>query len=293
MFLRTWDAESPRATVHINHGMSEHSLRYDRFAKRLNALGFSVYAQDHRGHGHTMREGEKGWFAAKDGWAVVSDDAWEIDCLIEKELSGVPHFLFGHSMGSFIARTELSAHPDAWTAAVLCGTGAGQGIKGKAGRRLALMRKGKGEGRKPDEILNTLAFASYAMRFKGWMRTTSVWISRDEDEVRKYDEDPLCGFTCSTAFFADLMDGIELANDPAEAAKVRKDLPLLIISGDEDPVGGFGKGVREVARLYRDAGVMDVRLELRKGARHEILNETDREETMSMISSFYLSVMEG
>ena len=294
MFYRVWEAEKPVATVHINHGMAEHSLRYDRFAVYLNSLGFTVYAQDHRGHGYTMQEGEQGWFADNDGWNVVVADAWEIDQLIASEHPGLPHFLFGHSMGSFMARTELERYSEAWKAAVICGTGASQGIKGSFGKALARHRAKKNGGKKADELLNTLSFSSYVTHFKEEAKvSTSVWLSRDPEEVAKYDKDPLCGFTCSTSFFADLVDGINYANSPEEIAKIRKDIPLLIISGDEDPVGNYGKGVRKVAELYRDAGIKDVRLELRKGGRHEILNETDREETMRIISGFYLSVLAG
>lgn len=292
MFYRVWEAKEPAATVHINHGMAEHSLRYSRFADYLNTFGFTVYAQDHRGHGRTMQEGERGWFSAVDGWETAVTDAWEIDQVIARENASVPHFLFGHSMGSFLARTQIERHSEAWQGVVLSGTGFSQGLKGKLGRWVAGKRAGKDGGQRPDELLNTLIFAPYVLHFKDWQRTTSVWISRDEEEVRKYDEDPFCGFTCSSAFFRDLLDGIELANSPSEVKKIRKDLPILVISGDDDPVGDFGRGVRKAADLYRDAGIKDVRLELRKGARHEILNETDREETMGIIASFFCALIQ-
>ena len=152
IFFRYWPADNPEGTFHINHGMAEHSARYNSFAEYLNKLGFSVYAQDHRGHGFTMSEGEKGWFSDKDGWKKVLDDAYSLDQLIASENPGLPHILFGHSMGSFIARCTLSAHSDAFDAAVICGTGASQGIVGRIGMMIA-SHNAKKKGRNPDPMM--------------------------------------------------------------------------------------------------------------------------------------------
>ncbi len=269
--------------------MAEHSLRYSRFAEYLNKLGFVVYAQDHRGHGLTKEEDEKGWFAESGGWRRVAEDAWIVDKAITNDYPELPHFLFGHSMGSFVTRTCLALHSKSYDAVIICGTGASQGIVGKVGYKIARKRARKNGSRMPDELLDKLAFGSYNKHFPG--EGKSAWLSKDKDEVRKYDEDPLCGFICSSQFYADLIEGSFTANDKHLASAIRKDIPMLIISGRDDPVGDYGRGVEKVCRMYKKAGLKDVRLRLFDGDRHEILNETDKEEVMKTISDFLLSVL--
>lgn len=290
LFLRTWDAvDKPLGTLHINHGMAEHSLRYDDFARYLNGLGFIVYAQDHRGHGFTKEEEEKGWFAFQDGWKLVTEDAIAVDELIMKEHESLPHFILGHSMGSFITRSELIKVSDWFSAAIIMGSGAGQGLVGKVGKAIASRHVRKFGSRMPDHKMTKLSFGSYNRHFRP-NRTDSDWLTRDEVEVDKYLNDPLCGFVCSSQFFVDLLTGIELANDPAQAKKVSKVLPMLIISGAEDPVGSYGKGIRRIEKLYKDAGLYDVRVKLFDKDRHEILNELDKSDVYSYIGSYLVQI---
>ncbi len=291
IFLRVWTAENPVAVVHINHGMAEHSLRYDAFAKYLNSNGLTVYAQDHRGHGFTKEEDEKGWFAESDGWKRICRDAWFVDEYIIREYPHLPLILFGHSMGSFVARTCLADHSDSYKAAIICGTGGSQGLVGRIGHFIASRRARKGSGKMPDEFMQRLAFGSFAKHFPGEGETG--WLSKDKEEVRKYNEDPLCGFVCSSQFYADLIEGSFTANNADRAAQIRKDIPLLIISGTDDPVGDYGKGVRKVYRMYKNAGIENITLRLFDKDRHEILNETDRDDVMKCIVAFIRSVLEG
>lgn len=286
LFVRIWnDVEKPAGTLHINHGMAEHSLRYDDFARYMNSLGFIVYAQDHRGHGFTMEEEERGWFAPSGGWDIVVKDSIAVDQLIMNENEALPHFILGHSMGSFITRCEITRVPDYFSAAVIVGTGAGKGIAGKLGKALAHRNAVKNGSKMPDHLLNKLSFGSYNKRFSP-ARTGFEWLSRDEAEVRKYIDDPLCGFVCSSQFFIDLITLIENANDKDAAGKIGSDLPMLIVSGDADPVGGYGKGVMKVAAMYRKAGVREVKVRLFKDDRHEILNELDRKDVYECIGSY-------
>ena len=287
MFYRVWDAENPIATVHINHGMAEHSLRYNEFAECLAREGYTVYAQDHRGHGYTMGENEQGWFAPENGWSIVIDDAHEIDELIARLHPGIPHYVFGHSMGSFITRNCISRYPETHDAAIICGTGASQGIKGWAGKILARMRSGKDEGRKADEKLTKLSFGPYDSHFKG--EGSNAWISKSQANRDAYAADPLCGFTCSSRFFVDLLELVKHANAQDEIEKVNKEMPMLIISGEDDPVGNYGNGVRKVYASYSKAGIKDVRLKLYPGLRHEILNEESRAEVRKDILEFLKS----
>ena len=291
LFLRVWPCNDPIGVVHINHGMAEHSLRYDDFARELNRYGFSVYAQDHRGHGKTIENDEKGWFAEKGGWSLVADDAAVVDRLAMSENPGLPLILFGHSMGSFVARTCLNRHSEYYAAAVICGTGASQGIVGAFGRKLASLRARIRGSRTKDRFMQTLAFGSYLSHFPGEGKT--AWLSKDKDMVSRYDGDPLCGFVCSSQFYADLIEGSFTANDRKAAQRIRKDLPMLIISGKDDPVGGYGKGVEKVYRMYKDAGLENVTLRLLENDRHEILNETDRDEVMKTMIEFMIKAVKS
>ena len=164
------------------------------------------------------------------------------------------------------------------------------GIAAKAGKLIAIHNAKKYGGRMPDKLMEKLSFSSYGMHFPGEGRW--AWLTKDKSAQEKYENDILCGFTCSSGFYVDLLTGIERANDAKAAEGISKDLPMLIISGDRDPVGAYGKGVRKVFRLYRKAGLSNVRLRHFPDDRHEILNETDSDAVMEEIGRFCLSIME-
>ena len=288
LFFRLWCPETePIATIHILHGMAEHSLRYNDFALYLNSLGFVVYAQDHRGHGFTKEENEKGWFADREGWLTVAKDSFELDRVIFNEFEDLPHYLMGHSMGSFMARSVITMHPSEFDGLIIMGSGASKGIVGKVGKSIALSMAKKYGSRLPNSKLDKLSFGSFNSKIKN-PRTPFDWLSRDEKEVDKYINDPLCGFICSSMFYSDLIDGIEMANDVNLMKKIPASLPILIISGDADPVGGYGNGVKKFAQNYKKAGIKDVTLKLVEGGRHEILNETDKQDTYNFIGSWLM-----
>lgn len=288
--LRKWVPENKNqvAVVQILHGMAEHSARYERFATYLNSKGFIVYAHDHRGHGFSTSDDERGWFAERDGWMRVAQDSYEISTHIAKEHPNKQLFLLGHSMGSFLARTLMVLQPELYQGVILSGTAAGKGLLGKIGKLLASSRAKRHGSRTPDALLDKMSFGSFSKKFEPHI-TNFDWLSRDTEEVQKYVDDPHCGFVCSSQFFVDLITGIEFANNRTQMARVPKDLPLLLVSGDEDPVGDFGKGVTKVYRAYLAAGLTDVTLHLIPGGRHELLNETTREEIFTLIGSWLIS----
>lgn len=285
IFYRVWRAGSPLATLHLLHGMAEHSLRYDWFARYLNSLSITVYAQDHRGHGLTKEENEKGWFAEEDGWMTIARDSWLVDEIIMDENELLPHFLMGHSMGSFLARTVITEHPSSFDGLIIMGSGASKGMAGRIGKLLAERNARRNGSRMPDHQMDKLSFGNYNSRIQS-PRTQYDWLSRDPEEVDKYIADPLCGFVCSSRFYADLIEGVEIANDKSRAQRIKKDTPVLVISGDADPVGGYGKGVKKVYKEYVDAGLEDVTLHLVPGGRHELLNETDKKESAAFIGAW-------
>ena len=275
---------SPRAAVQVAHGMAEHSDRYGRFAEALTAAGFAVYAGDHRGHkGTASTHDEEGYFADKDGWATAVGDLVSITETIRAEQPGLPVVLFGHSMGSFLSRA-YAAEPAGRELAglVLSGTAGDPGALGAVGGVIASLQ-GRIRGRRHRSgLMNTLSFGQYNAAFKP-NRTEFDWLSRDPAEVDKYIADEWCGNVFTAGFYADLLGGLRAINSDALVAKVPHDLPILILSGDQDPVGDNGKGPTAVAEQYRRAGVTDVTLTLYPGGRHEMLNETNRDEVTTDI----------
>ena len=265
--------------------MAENSDRYARFAEYLNKLGIAVFAADHRGHGATASEDEMGWFAEQDGWNRVSEDAFELANFVTSQYYVNTTFLMGHSMGSFLARTVMVKHPDFYTGVIIMGTGCGKGVVGKIGKLICKNEIRKNGTKSPGVLMNKLSFGAYNKQFEP-TATDFDWLSRDAKEVEKYVKDDKCGFLCTNGFFYDLLNGIEFANSKANAETLPKDLPLLIISGEMDPVGDLGKGVRKVYKLYTDAGIADVTLKLFKDARHELLNETNRKEVYDFLAKW-------
>ncbi len=265
--------------------MAEHSDRYAKFAEYLNTLGIAVFAADHRGHGATASEDEIGWFAERDGWDRVADDAFELANFITSQQYVNTTFLMGHSMGSFLARTVMVKHPDFYSGVIIMGTGCGKGIVGKIGKLLCKREIRRNGSKSPGVLMNKLSFGAFNKPFEP-TATDFDWLSRDAKEVEKYIKDDKCGFLCTNGFFYDMLNGIEFANSKANAETLPKDLPLLIISGEMDPVGDLGKGVQKVYKLYTSAGIADVTLKLIPGARHELLNETNKKEVYEILANW-------
>lgn len=284
LFTYRWLPETPpRASVQLVHGMAEHAGRYARLARHLTGQGFAVYASDHRGHGKTAEAtGVVGFFADKSGWSTVVADQLVVTRRAKSAHPGVPHFMLGHSMGSLIARDYIVEHGEELAGVVLTGTAPTQGLLGVAGLLIARAEGHLRGARTPSPLLDRLTFGSYNAAFKP-NRTEFDWLSRDPAEVDAYVADPACGFVCSSGFYADLLTGLRRANDPKRIKRVPKDLPILIAGGAEDPTGRRGKGPRQATEQYEKAGVRDVTLQLYPQARHEILNEVNRDEVTAGI----------
>lgn len=275
------------AVLHINHGMAEHSKRYDEVAKYFNSLGIKVYAQDHRGHGLTGKEDQLGFFSEKDGWNLLVNDALEFSTLIHEENPKLPLFLMGHSMGSFVSRCLLQRNGAMYKAAIIMGTATNPGLIGKIGKAIASKRIKKYGPRYVDKKLDKLAFGTYNNKFDK-NGSTFQWLSRDEEQVEKYEKDVFCGYVCTSSFYADLIDGIFEANNYEKSLQIPKNLPILLISGSNDPVGNFSKGVKKVEGLYKSVGIKDLELKFIEGGRHEILNEVDRTDTYKFLGEWLL-----
>ena len=266
-----------KAVVHISHGMAEHAARYARLAEALTAAGYAVYANDHRGHGKTASTGELGFFAKENGFTRVVADLAELIAREKKEHPGLPVILFGHSMGSYIAQQFLIDHGSELAGAVLSGSAGKPNLLASAGRLVArIERLRKGE-RGTSKLLGDLSFVAFNKQFAP-TRTGFDWLSRDAAEVDKYVADPLCGFDVTTSLWVDVLDALTAIADPAQQARIPKTLPIYVFSGSEDPVSEKTKSLEQLLAAYRLAGIRDVSHRFYAGARHETLNETNRDE---------------
>ncbi len=271
--LYVWDdVTRPKGVVKIAHGMAEHSARYGEFAEFLNANGYIVVMNDHRGHGLTAQSDSLGYEEGDMFANNVGDQLAILDYCRKKY--DLPLFLMGHSYGSFVTQAVIERRPDV-DGFILCGSNYIKGLSFTACRVVANhLCRHKG-GRYPAEIIVKLSFKSYEKKFGG----QNSWLNRDQAEVAKYNDDPLSGFTCSANFYRSFMRGIQKLYSKQQYCTVDVNKPVLLIAGKDDPVGNYGKGMTKLAKFYSEkVGVKDVTLKLYEGARHELLNETNKAE---------------
>jgi alpha-beta hydrolase superfamily lysophospholipase len=259
LFVRHWPARgATRAVVQISHGLGEHSGRYARLAAALGAAGFDVYAHDHRGHGRSVGSPDEFGHFGPDGWNALVADLVVVGRAIDAASAGEPRVLLGHSMGSFALQQYLLDHSDEIAAAVLTGTSAIDAIFGSLDPDTSLDRMPGNEA------------------FEG--RTDFDWLSRDAAEVDRYIADPACGFSADADALGDMAAAATRPVDADALRGIRADLPILLMSGSNDPLSGAMVLVDLVAQRYRDAGVRDVTVIGYQDARHEVFNETNRDE---------------
>jgi alpha-beta hydrolase superfamily lysophospholipase len=272
IFSRWWTIDDPRALVLIAHGASEHSGRYDRFARALNDAGYAAVALDHRGHGHTRSATGVGVMGVGGGNAVI-DDLHELRTAARSMIGDAPLFLFGHSMGSLIALAYLSRHADGLAGGVLCGIP----VNVDDVESLATLLQSADAGGMRDESAGD--FGNFNAPFEP-ARTPSDWLSRDAVEVDLFIADPMCGDD-NPLTYGYLLDLFEVVA-PARAALGAISCPVLVIAGDQDPAAGMGTHATTLAQALAAAGV-HVDLTLYEGARHELLNETNRDDVTADI----------
>ena len=273
-----WEPEGqPRAVVQILHGIAEFVERYDDFANFLTTKGVLVVAEDHMGHGQSINGvGIQGYFHG--GWFTAIEDSMQLMEDTKAEFPDTPYILFGHSMGSFMARTILCKYPDCGlTAAVICGTGWQPAAAMPAMVKLVEgICKLSGED-KPNETLQKLIFGSYNKRVEH-PRTPYDWLTRDDKIVDAYIAHPLCGFIPTAGLLRDMMKGMLYIEQKENLSNMQKNLPVFFIAGGDDPVGPYGKGVHTCADAFRKVGMEDVSVRIYPLCRHEILNEINREQ---------------
>jgi alpha-beta hydrolase superfamily lysophospholipase len=301
LFLRRWvsrkdSAGRPRAVLHIVHGMAEHGLRYERLAEKLTEAGIEVWAADQRGHGKTAdpavndpgKGGLAGHCADGDGFSRVTADVDLINRDVKKQNPGVPLFLLGHSWGSFITQNYLEQYPDTGLAGcILSGTRGPGGFKIQAGLPLMILLAALRGQRNGSSLARAIADGPYNKPFRP-NRTSFDWISRDEKEVDAYVNDPCSGNLCSVGFYRDLLRGLSAIHRKEAMEKIRIDLPVYVFSGSADPVGEMGASPTALVNVYRAMGMKDLEFVLYPDARHETLNETNREEVTDNLLAWIL-----
>ena len=278
VFTNWWPVDAPRAVVVISHGASEHSLRYTRFAADLNAAGFAVVALDQRGHGRTGASTGVGLVGAGGGAALISD-LHEVRIHAEGQFPGVPVFIFGHSLGSLISSAYLVHHSQGLAGAVLCGFAAdvnGVDVMGELLNGFAEMR---------DESAAAVLAANNAPFEPA--RTPFDWLSRDAAEVNAYIADPYCGDN-NPISFGYLIEVFDIVA-PAVTDLSKIECPVLVIAGDHDPAAGMGTFASGMAEALRGAG-RRADLKVYEGARHELLNETNRDEVTRDLIDWLVSL---
>ncbi len=284
IFYTKWIPENVNGILQIAHGMAEYINRYDAFARFMADNGFAVYGEDHRGHGRTgQKQGPLGKLAQKNGYNIVTDDIKTLTDIAKADYPDVPVILLGHSMGSFLVRNYAASYSDNIDKLIIMGTGGPNPASGMGIFVVNLFAAFYGEDYQ-SKFVDSLAFGSYNKRTAG--RTKFDWLSVNEDNVDRYIADDMCGFYFTLSGFRDLFKVLASVSGKHWAEKIRKDLPVLLLSGAEDPVGSYGEGVKQVQAMLNSAGVDNNSIKLYNGMRHEILNDNDRVSVYNDILKF-------
>ncbi|CAM3582552.1 Monoglyceride lipase [Pseudomonas reidholzensis] len=282
LYVHQWLPSTPvKAVVLLAHGMAEHAGRYQRLGHALSDAGFALIGADQRGHGRTAELGRLGLFARQHGWNAVVNDLGLLSQHIGQTFPATPVFLFGHSMGSYIAQAYLLHHSASVQGAILSGSNFQPPALYRAAAAIARVEAWRQGALGKSALIEWLSFGTFNNAFKP-TRTAFDWLSRDPAEVDKYIADPLCGFRCSNQLWLDLLQGLAQISRPHNLAQIDPNLPMLVIGGECDPVSA-GKRLTHLAAALSATGNRNVQLRLYPQARHELLNETNRDEVCADI----------
>lgn len=272
------DKAPVKGVIQLVHGSCEHAKRYEEFARFLVARGFVVVANDHRGHGKAVKDiSELGYFAKENGWTKLVDDVYDVTTYIKKKYPDKKITMLGHSMGSFIVRHYAILYTDSIDALIVMGTAHHSKNILNLGTKIAERSIKKGKGKKVNRFLDKISYGSFHMRFLK-EKDTLAWLSSDREIREAFRKDGYCGFKFTAQAFKDMFEGIAFITDEANVKRMNKKLPVLLVSGQNDPVGDYGKMVQKAYLLYKQVGMENVGMKLYPGMRHEILNETDKVE---------------
>ena len=276
-----WEIEKPKANVMIFEGMEEYAARYDKFALELNKAGFNVYSLDTYGQGENAPYDGVGLWP-EDGFHKQVDNYGELADKLNQ--TGLPLYVFSHSMGSFMCQSFLERHPGKSHRFCICGSGGKNPVLG-IGHVVAKLVVHKSNWNKKAKLMNTLMFGNLSAAWK--KEGPLAWLSVNQDNVKKYEADPLCGFGPTNGFCLVFIQGMVPLYKKANLAKVDKANEIFLIGGDGDPVTGFGKFTKELDKQYRDLGCKEVSYKIYPNMRHEILNEDGWKEVSDDVVKFF------
>ena len=284
IYFRAWRTiGAPKAAIQVVHGMAEYGERYEDFARVMCAAGYDVWVMDLCGHGKSCGEENQGYFGHDRGWRNLVADVKEMtEQMRDVYPADLPLFLFGHSMGSFLARAYCERYSRDLAGAIFCGTGGPNPAAGAGILMAKLISTLRGEKYR-STLLDSVAFGHYNSKYPGKPRTKFDWLNTDEAEVDKYIADPRCGFLFTARAFLDLFSLLKSVSGKPWFTSIPYQFPLLLIAGGDDPVGGYGKGVELVARRLRAAGSNRTQCEIFPGMRHEILLAPGREQVYDTV----------
>lgn len=284
-----WHSQSaenkPLGIVVIAHGMAEIILRYEAFADYLVSNGFTVYGYSHRGHFETAGSFDRLGYLGENGWAKMAEDLSNVIAYAEGENQGVPTFIFGHSMGSYVTRTYMVDHPDSVKGIVLSGTGFPAKLELQAGGIIAKLEKNLKGKDMPSKMLDKMSFGAFNKPFAP-NQTAFDWLSTDMAQVKLYIDNPWCGQLHPSSFFEDMAKNLVRVLYK-EVPKPKHVIPMLVMSGALDPVGQMGVGVKKAADFYKNAGY-NVELKLYENGRHEMLNEVNRADVFKDVKDWFV-----
>ena len=267
-----------KGVLQICHGMVEYINRYDEFAEFMAGHGYYVTGHDHLGHGKSIQtEEDLGYFNEIRGNQYVIGDIHKLRELTMKKHPGVPYYMLGHSMGSFLLREYLTMYGTGLAGAIIMGTGYQGALVLNAGQLVCKVIAVFKGWKYRSKFVDNLSFGSYNKKFEP-AETTKDWITSDKERKKKYVDDPLCSYMFTLGAYYQMFEGMKVLTRKDSIARIPKELPILFVSGVDDPVGAFGKGVIKVYEKYKSAGIHNLSIHLYKGDRHEILNEVNRKD---------------
>ncbi len=285
-----WIPEEAKAVVQLAHGMGEHAARYDWVARGLNAAGYAVLANDHRGHGDTA--GPDPGYMGPDGWNRTLADLYELNQYCRSLYPGLPLCLLGHSMGSMLSQQYITRHGCSIDALVLSGS---PGFKesSRIASWIVRFENWRHEPNEASDLMQKLLFSSSNKNFDGPSATGYEWLSRDADAVKKYVDDKKCGFVLSIGSLVDMYAGGGAAQDKRSLDKIPAELPMLVFAGADDPVHGERRDLDRMVNAYRDTGIRKLDYKMYEGGRHEMFNETNREEVIADVIQWLDATLGG
>lgn len=285
-----WKPEGdPVAILQIAHGMKEYIGRYDEFAEAMNAQGILVIGNDHLGHGKSVSdEYAYGYFSKNLGPDDVLADMQAVREKAQEKHPGVPYFLLGHSMGSALARAYITRHSKGLAGAIIMGTFAVPSVAVALAKRLCKIRAGMKGWKYYSKLVDGLAAGGYIKKFKN-PKTSVDWLATNEENNIAYENDPYCQHPFTVNAYYGMFEALRRAQKRINLRRIKQDMPVLIVSGSDDPVGHFGKDIPKVAKKLREVGMRKVEEKIYRGDRHEILNEKDRAQVYADLKDWILS----